>query len=318
MIVMLISLYLEELFDMVLQRTPLRNSTRLRRGHAEWKAGSTLQLQRIAHENLGFGTWKRADESIPVTNKGDILGTYKIDDEKHVRLVNLSDERKALNDYHTVPVAERQDEEIAYPSTRLGEHLGSYDPTDPNHTRLVKPTEPASNAHSASTEHPSVHVSPTGMAGMNTDDTNTFNVSLPVLNFSDLSLPDAVSSQANHYNVLFPDMDSANTNHPGEDLPDQDLIDQNLTHADLELSDLTYSNFDDPTTTLINYQHTDVYTADPRLQYTDVDVSEDDLPGDDIARSEISDHSVPMSAFSSTRARGRYSRIQSNEHCSTR
>lgn len=120
-IVMLISLYLEELFDLVLQRTSLRNSIQLRRGHAEWKAGSTLQLQRIAHENLGFGIWKRADESIPVTNKGDILGTFKIDDERHVRLVNLSDERKALNIYHNVSVTDRQDEEIVDGAASGGE-----------------------------------------------------------------------------------------------------------------------------------------------------------------------------------------------------
>ncbi|KAF3038648.1 hypothetical protein E8E12_005459 [Didymella heteroderae] len=111
-IVMLISLYLEELFDLVLQRTPLRNPTRLRRGHSEWKARSTLQLQRIAHQNLGFGTWKRTDESIPVTNKGDILGTYDIANEKHVRLVNLSTERKGLNIFGNVLAAERPGEEI--------------------------------------------------------------------------------------------------------------------------------------------------------------------------------------------------------------
>jgi hypothetical protein len=131
-IVTLISLYLEELFDLVLQCTPLRNSTRLRRDHAEWKAGSTLQLQRIAHKNLGFGTWKRADQSISVTDKGDILETYKIDDEKHVRLVYLSDEKKALNIYYTVPVLKRQDEEIAYPLT-MGQHLDTYDPTHPEY-----------------------------------------------------------------------------------------------------------------------------------------------------------------------------------------
>ncbi|KAF2623613.1 hypothetical protein BU25DRAFT_308937, partial [Macroventuria anomochaeta] len=48
---------------------------------------STLQLQRIAHENLGLGTWKRTDEQIPVTNKGDILGVFDTTDRKHARLV---------------------------------------------------------------------------------------------------------------------------------------------------------------------------------------------------------------------------------------
>ncbi|KAH7093216.1 hypothetical protein FB567DRAFT_575963 [Paraphoma chrysanthemicola] len=92
---MLMVLYLEEIFDMTLEYTSLGKNARLRRGHAEWKAGSTLQLQRIAHENLGFGTWKRTDEAVPVTDRGDTLGTFNIDDEKHALLVNLSMERRS-------------------------------------------------------------------------------------------------------------------------------------------------------------------------------------------------------------------------------
>lgn len=91
---MLVALYLEELFDLAFQHTPLGKHARLRRGHAEWKAGSTLQLQRIAHENLGLGTWSRTAESVPVTNTGDVLGTYNIDDESHARLVNVNAEKK--------------------------------------------------------------------------------------------------------------------------------------------------------------------------------------------------------------------------------
>lgn len=67
-----------------------------------------------------------------MTDKGDILETYKIDDEKHVRLVYLSDEKKALNIYDTVPVLKRQDEEIAYPLT-MGQRLDTYDPTHPEY-----------------------------------------------------------------------------------------------------------------------------------------------------------------------------------------
>jgi hypothetical protein len=85
----------EDIFDIALRRTFLGRSVRLRRGHAEWKAGSTLQLQRIAHENLGLGTWKRTDESVPVTNRGEVLGTFDVKDEKHARLVDLKVKRKA-------------------------------------------------------------------------------------------------------------------------------------------------------------------------------------------------------------------------------
>lgn len=57
------------------------------RAHAEWKAGSTLQLQRIAHQNLGLGTWKRTDEAVPVTAKGDTLGIFDVSNPNHARLV---------------------------------------------------------------------------------------------------------------------------------------------------------------------------------------------------------------------------------------
>jgi len=122
--IMLVTLYLEKLCDLVLQRTPFRKHARLRRCHAEWKAGSTLQLQRIAHENLGFGTLKRTDESVPVTNRGDILGTFNIDDEKHARLVNLGMERKYQGIYGNTPSDETPDEETA-DSAALGDEIAS-------------------------------------------------------------------------------------------------------------------------------------------------------------------------------------------------
>lgn len=40
----------------------------------EWMANSTLQLQRLAHEGLGIGTWSRGYNAIPVTEPGEMLG----------------------------------------------------------------------------------------------------------------------------------------------------------------------------------------------------------------------------------------------------
>ncbi|KKY16375.1 hypothetical protein UCDDS831_g07054 [Diplodia seriata] len=40
----------------------------------EWCANDTLHLQRLAHEELGFGTWTDCDREIPVTEKGELLG----------------------------------------------------------------------------------------------------------------------------------------------------------------------------------------------------------------------------------------------------
>jgi hypothetical protein len=45
-----------------------------------------FQLQRLAHEELGFGTWSRTDEFIPVTRKGEQLGIFDLSDLAHWRL----------------------------------------------------------------------------------------------------------------------------------------------------------------------------------------------------------------------------------------
>lgn len=52
----------------------------------EWAVNGTLQLQRLAHESLGYGTWSHCDEEIPLTGDGEHLGTLDLDDLKHPRL----------------------------------------------------------------------------------------------------------------------------------------------------------------------------------------------------------------------------------------
>ena len=38
--------------------------------YLEWMSNESLQLHRLAHEGVGWGTWSRATEDIPVTKKG--------------------------------------------------------------------------------------------------------------------------------------------------------------------------------------------------------------------------------------------------------
>ncbi|KAF4536316.1 Cytochrome p450 protein [Lasiodiplodia theobromae] len=53
----------------------------------EWCANDTLHLQRLAHEELGLGTWKACDQEIPTTEKGDdLLGVLDLDEPEHPRL----------------------------------------------------------------------------------------------------------------------------------------------------------------------------------------------------------------------------------------
>jgi hypothetical protein len=52
----------------------------------EWSTNNVLQLQRLAYEEMGFGTWSRGDELIPVTKEGELLAALDIADESHPRL----------------------------------------------------------------------------------------------------------------------------------------------------------------------------------------------------------------------------------------
>lgn len=56
----------------------------------EWFINDTLQLQRLAHEELGLGDWESCTGSrvIPTTRKHQLLGTLDCADPKHPRLKN--------------------------------------------------------------------------------------------------------------------------------------------------------------------------------------------------------------------------------------
>lgn len=52
----------------------------------EWSSNETLQLQRLAHEAAGTGTWSRGTGLVPITRHGDVLAVLDIDDLNHPRL----------------------------------------------------------------------------------------------------------------------------------------------------------------------------------------------------------------------------------------
>jgi hypothetical protein len=52
----------------------------------EWATNDTLQLQRLAHEELGCGTW--VGEDFPLTPAGERLAVLDISDPSHPKLVN--------------------------------------------------------------------------------------------------------------------------------------------------------------------------------------------------------------------------------------
>jgi hypothetical protein len=52
----------------------------------EWTTNATLQLHRLAQEELNLGTWSGCINKIPVTEAGEILGSLDIRDLKHPTL----------------------------------------------------------------------------------------------------------------------------------------------------------------------------------------------------------------------------------------
>lgn len=51
--------------------------------YLEWTTNATLQLQRLAHEELGFGTWSKGTGEVPTTAPDNFLGCLDISKPKH-------------------------------------------------------------------------------------------------------------------------------------------------------------------------------------------------------------------------------------------
>lgn len=52
----------------------------------EWTMNETLQLQRLAHEELGLGSWRRCDTEVPITERLERLGVIDLSEKTHPRL----------------------------------------------------------------------------------------------------------------------------------------------------------------------------------------------------------------------------------------
>ncbi|KAF2820131.1 hypothetical protein CC86DRAFT_429685 [Ophiobolus disseminans] len=58
----------------------------------EWCANGTLQLQRLAHEELGLGHWSACTQDVPITRKGEMLGLLYFRDPEHPVLMQQEGE----------------------------------------------------------------------------------------------------------------------------------------------------------------------------------------------------------------------------------
>jgi hypothetical protein len=52
----------------------------------EWKIHEILQLHRLAHEEIGYGTWHNGKGSIPITDKEEMLAALDLEDVQHPKL----------------------------------------------------------------------------------------------------------------------------------------------------------------------------------------------------------------------------------------
>ncbi|KAI1736478.1 hypothetical protein F4680DRAFT_432254 [Xylaria scruposa] len=60
-----------------------RHDTRAQYKQLEWVSNSTMQLQRLAHEELGYGNWSNTTSSVPITKYGEKLGALDVQDTSH-------------------------------------------------------------------------------------------------------------------------------------------------------------------------------------------------------------------------------------------
>ena len=88
-IIILISYTLETIIGLVQQRFGTHKY-----GLLEWKINATSQLQRLAHEALGFGTWSKAADAFPVTEKGELLASIDMENSLHPVLRAEPDQTK--------------------------------------------------------------------------------------------------------------------------------------------------------------------------------------------------------------------------------
>ncbi|KAF2142260.1 uncharacterized protein K452DRAFT_200233, partial [Aplosporella prunicola CBS 121167] len=80
-LVIVVSYCIESIAETVQKRKNWDTYSRL-----EWIANDTLQLQRLAHEELGLGTWSVTDGSNPITKKGERLAILDISERGHPKL----------------------------------------------------------------------------------------------------------------------------------------------------------------------------------------------------------------------------------------
>ncbi|KAI3329978.1 hypothetical protein F4824DRAFT_516016 [Ustulina deusta] len=104
LLIISISLSLERLARFLQRYAKLDPHSRL-----EWVSNGTLQLQRLAHEELGFGEWTGGDGTVPTTTTLTQLARLDTSDFKHPRLLQHSEGKE--DNRPSSPIASESDTE---------------------------------------------------------------------------------------------------------------------------------------------------------------------------------------------------------------
>lgn len=126
---MLISITVAPIMSCVQRRRPNRDKY----ARLEWVTNDALQLQRLAHEEAGFGVWSLADNDIPVTRKGERLAPLDLTDPTHPRLRSSVPRESDGNDRSSP----KESDGIVLPYPWFGPRRGNADVGLPEDERTI-------------------------------------------------------------------------------------------------------------------------------------------------------------------------------------
>jgi hypothetical protein len=115
--------------------------------YLEWNTNATLQLQRLAHEELGWDTWSKGTGEIPTTEPGDLLGCLDISNPDHPVLLQPHTRGSSTDEAKT----SQSTPQIAIPSFQDQSYQSQESIGDDIHASPVAERPPADPFHSNST-----------------------------------------------------------------------------------------------------------------------------------------------------------------------
>ena len=84
LLIICLNLGLNRLVGYIQRKKGLKDYRRL-----AWKSNGLLQVQRLAHEEAGFGAWDRCAQDVPITGRGETLALLDVKDPEHPVLLKV-------------------------------------------------------------------------------------------------------------------------------------------------------------------------------------------------------------------------------------